>query len=255
MKRLGTGWLLALQFFSVIPVKKELPMEKTNVTSMYLMLPLLGGFLGSITAAAIWGLLEFTELSPLFLAFTVVIFGILLTGGLHMDGVADVGDAYFSYQDRKKRLEIMEDPRIGAFGAMALILIIVGKIIVVAEVIDEISLMAIVLVPVFSRIGLLLFFTTTGSAKEMGLSAFFHQQTDGKWIAMGAFIYLAVIFGLFGYWQSWGAAFGLVALLLVLLYVYRKWCLKNFGGVTGDLLGAYVEGTEFLLWTAFLFFI
>jgi adenosylcobinamide-GDP ribazoletransferase len=255
MKRLVSGMLLASQFFSIIPVKKELSMEKTDVTWMYLMLPVLGLLFGGVTAAGAWMLLDFMEVGPLFIAFVIAIISIFLTGGLHMDGVADAGDAYFSYQDREKRLEIMGDPRIGAFGAMALILFILGKIIVMAEIIGQVPLILVAMVPVFSRIGLMLLFSKTRSAKETGLAAFFHQRTNSRQIAMGAAVYLVAAFGFLGYWESWRLAFGLVALLLLSLCLYRKWCLKNFGGVTGDLFGAYIEGTELLLWTAFLFFI
>lgn len=255
MRRLGIGLLLTLQFFSIIPVKKELPLEKGHITSMYRLLPVLGLIFGTITAAAAWALLNFTELSPLFAAFVVVVLGLFLTGGLHMDGVADVGDAYFSYQDREKRLEIMGDPRIGAFGAMALVLLIFGKIVVVSEVLEGISVIAVAFVPVFSRIGLMLLFSKTASAKESGLAAFFQRRTDGGQVALAAAVCLAAAWGFLGYMEGWGLAFGLAAVLLVSLYLYRKWCLGNFGGVTGDLFGAYIEGTELLLWVVFLFFI
>ncbi|TWT27619.1 adenosylcobinamide-GDP ribazoletransferase [Planomicrobium sp. CPCC 101110] len=255
MKRLGIGLLLALQFFSIIPVKKELPLEKGYITSMYRALPFLGLIFGAITAAAAWTLLNFTELSSLFAAFIVVVIGIFLTGGLHMDGVADVGDAYFSYQEREKRLEIMGDPRIGAFGAMALTLLIFGKIIVVSEVLEGIPIIAVAFVPVFSRIGLMLLFSKTASAKEGGLAAFFQRRADGGQVALGAAVWLAAAWGVLGYMESLRLAFGLAAVLLVSIYLYRKWCLKNFGGVTGDLFGAYIEGTELLLWAVFLFFI
>lgn len=255
MKHIGTALLLALQFFSIIPVKKELPLEKNNVTSMYMFLPVLGLLFGGILAASAWALLEFTALSSLFIAFVIVVLSIVLTGGLHMDGIADVGDAYFSYQDRNKRLEIMGDPRVGAFGAMALILIIIGKIVVAAETIDEVSLVAVALVPVFSRICLLFLFSNTRSAKDTGLAAFFRDLANSKQIMIGAFLYLTAAFGFLGYWVHWELALGQLVFLFLSLYVYRKWCLKNFGGATGDLFGAYVEGTELLLWTILLFFI
>jgi len=255
MKHIRTGALLALQFFSVIPVKKELPLEKNNVTSMYVSLPALGAIIGGLTAVIAWLLLDFTELSALFIAFSIVVLGIFLTGGLHMDGIADVGDAYFSYQDRERRLEIMGDPRIGAFGTMALLLAILGKIVVAAEIIEQIPLAVLAVIPVFSRIGLLLLFSKTHSAKEQGLAAFFQQRANHKQIAGSAALYLTLVIVFVGYADNWASAFGLSAISLVFLYGYRKWCLKNFGGVTGDLFGAYIEGAELLLWTALLFFI
>lgn len=255
MSRIGIGLLLALQFFSVIPVKKELPLEKNDVTSMYLALPVIGVFFGLLLATCAWLLAEFTDSSSLLIAFVIVILGIFLTGGLHMDGIADVGDAYFSYQDRKKRLEIMGDPRIGAFGAMSLLFIVLGKLIIVAEIIQSIPVTVLVLIPIFSRLGLLLLFTQTKSAKDTGLAAFFQKQANRKQIAAGAIamwgIALAVLVSVLG----WGSALGVTAVFFIFLYLYRKWCLKNFGGVTGDLFGAFLEGAEFILWIALLFFI
>ena len=53
-----------------------------------------------------------------------------------MDGFIDLSDAFFSYKDRAKRLEILDDPRVGAFGVMAVVFLVVGKIIIVAEVLS-----------------------------------------------------------------------------------------------------------------------
>lgn len=255
MSRIGTGLLLALQFFSVIPVKKELPLEKNDVTSMYLALPVIGAFFGGLLALCTWLLIGFTDSSSLLIAFVIVVLGIFLTGGLHMDGVADVGDAYFSYQDRKKRLEIMGDPRIGAFGAMSLLFIVLGKLIVVAEIIQSIPFVVIVLIPILSRLGLLLLFTQTKSAKETGLAAFFQKQANRKQIAAGAIAIGVIVLAALVYVLGLASALGLTVVFLIFLYWYRKWCLTNFGGVTGDLFGAFLEGAEFILWIALLFFI
>ena len=70
-------------------------------------------------------------------AVFIVLTGIVLTGGLHLDGWADTGDAFFSYRDREKRLEILEDPRLGAFGTMALVFLIVVKIALFNELLSR----------------------------------------------------------------------------------------------------------------------
>lgn len=254
-RQLGTGFLLALQFFSVIPVKKQLPMEKNHITAMYAMLPVLGLLIGSILAGSVWLLRETTDVSSLLIGFAVVMVSIVLTGGLHMDGLADTGDAYFSYQDRKKRLEIMGDPRIGAFGTMVLLLSIVGKIIIVAESIELVSLVLVLFVPLLSRIGLLILFSSTKSAKREGLAAFFQQHAGHSKLKLTAVILLAISFVFLAWSTSFWIALILLILLLVSLWLFRAWCLRNFGGVTGDLFGAYVEGVEILLWISLLFFV
>lgn len=254
-RQLGTGLLLALQFFSVIPVKKQLPMEKVHITAMYAMLPVLGVLFGSALAGAVWLLRETTDVSSLLIGFTVVVIGMVLTGGLHMDGLADTGDAYFSYQDRDKRLNIMGDPRIGAFGTMILLLAIVGKIIVVAESVQAVSLVLILFIPVLARIGLLALFSSTSSAKPNGLAAFFQQRANHSQLFIAALVFIAIGFTVL----SWSTTIWIALTLLVLvagsLWLFRAWCLRNFGGVTGDLFGAYVEGVEILLWISLLFFV
>ena len=255
MQHLATGIALAFQFFSVVPVKKELPLEKNDVTAMYAFLPLLGALLGGGSALIVFVLSGYTEVSPLFAAFVVVLFLVAATGGLHLDGLADVGDAYFSYQDQEKRLEIMGDPRIGAFGTMVLLFALLGKIIVAAELVYEIPLALLIAVPLLSRIGLLALFSTTRSAKNNGLGAFFRQRANTKWLALAAALYLLLAAGFLIYLAGPGSAAAITAIFLLALWIYRKWCLRQFGGVTGDLFGAYIEGAELLLWTVLLFFI
>ncbi|MDN7244790.1 adenosylcobinamide-GDP ribazoletransferase [Planococcus shenhongbingii] len=254
-KHLANGLALAFQFFSVVPVKKELPLEKNDVTAMYLSLPVVGALLGSLSALIVFALRDYTEVSSLLAAFVIVLFLVTATGGLHLDGLVDVGDAYFSYQDKEKRLEILGDPRIGAFGAMVLLFAVLGKIIVLSELVYKIPLVLLIVVPFFSRIGLLMLFSTTKTAKKTGLGAFFRQRANVKWLILAAFLYLLIAAGVLVYYAGAVNAALFAATFLLSLWLYRKWCLRQFGGVTGDLLGAYIEGTELLLWTVLLFFI
>lgn len=254
MRHLGNGIALAFQFFSVIPVKKELSMEKKDITAMYATLPFLGLLFGSAAALIVFLLRDYTDMSSLLAAFIIVLLLAILTGGLHLDGLADVGDAYFSYQEREKRLEIMGDPRIGAFGTMVLLFAIIGKIIIVSEVIFEAPLALIVLIPLLSRIGLLVLFSTVDSAKKSGLAFFFQQKANKKRLLATAGIYSLAIIGLLIYAAGWKAAMLLFIIFILSLLLYRRWCLRNFGGVTGDLFGAYAEGAEWILWATLLFF-
>ena len=255
MRHIGNGIALAFQFFSVIPVKKELPMEKKDVTAMFAALAFLGLLLGGVMAAIAFLLRDYTDSSSLLTAFLMVLFLAAITGGLHLDGLADVGDAYFSYQEREKRLEIMGDPRIGAFGTMVLLFTVVGKIIVISEIIFEIPLAVIVVIPALSRTGLLVLFSTANSAKNNGLAFFFQQKANKKGLLATAAIYLIVITGLLLLTAGWEAALLLFIIFILTLLLYRRWCLRNFGGVTGDLFGAYIEGAELVLWATLLFFI
>lgn len=255
VKQIGIGLLLALQFFSTFPVKKNLPMNKSHVNAMFIQLPLIGLLFGGIMVAAAHMLRETATTGSLLLAFLIVLLSLVMSGGLHMDGLADVADAYFSYQEKEKRLEIMGDPRIGAFGAMALILTITGKIIIVSETILLVPIWVILFIPVLSRIGLLLLFSSTPSAKTSGLAAFFQNTADKKKLAGAGLLWLVITLSAAAILVSLQIALAFLILIILGTLFYRQWCRKNFGGVTGDLFGTYVEGAELLLWTMLLFFI
>lgn len=254
-KHSGIGLLLTLQFFSTFPVKKNLPMEKAQLNAMYILLPMLGLLFGSILALTALLVRETTASGSLLLALILVVLSLALSGGLHMDGLADVADAFFSYQEKEKRLEIMGDPRIGAFGTMALIVMIAGKLIIVSETALTVSLWMILFIPAISRIGLLLIFSSTQSAKSSGLAAFFQSRTDHQKIARWGLLWLVLIMSAAAILMSWQLALVIILSFLIGSLWYRSWCLKHFGGVTGDLFGTYIEGMELLLWIILLFFI
>ena len=97
-------------------------------------------------------------------------------------GLSILSDAFFSYKDRAKRFEILDDPRVGAFGVMAVVFLVVGKIIIVAEVLsfDSFHWIFLVLIPFFSRATLTVLFAITKSAKESGLAYFFKKKMNSN---------------------------------------------------------------------------
>lgn len=250
-----TGFLLALQFFTSIPIRKELSMERKDVTGMYIALPFVGGLIGLVMSGVAALFTDGIGTGSLLAAVFVVVAGIALTGGLHLDGFADTGDAFFSYRDRVKRLEILDDPRIGAFGAMALVLLIIVKIALLEELIQRGDglLPYFIAVPLLARAGMNIYFSTTRLAKEKGIAHFFKGKlVAGKLMAWSLIAAIAVVVSL-------GFAFHSIIAPVVLVFVgsgavflFRSWSLKHFGGVSGDLCGAFIEGTEALLWLAII---
>ncbi|KQL36995.1 adenosylcobinamide-GDP ribazoletransferase [Psychrobacillus sp. FJAT-21963] len=242
--------LLALQFFTIIPVHKNLPMEERQISGMYSIFPWIGASIGAIACV----LLSF-QWSPLMTGFSIVFVGILFSGGLHLDGFIDTSDAFFSYRDRLKRFEILDDPRVGAFGVMAVVLLIVGKVIIVSEVLaaESFHWIFVLLLPFFSRATLAMLFGLTRSAKESGLAYFFKQKMNVKVVILATVCNTFIGLFLIGWMSSsWFIPVTFAAVLLVFICLYRNWSLKNFGGVTGDILGASVEITEVLLWLTLL---
>lgn len=241
--------LLALQFFTIVPVRKNLPMEKRQISGMYSLFPWIGAGIGAIACLCL-----FFEWTPLLTAFSIVIVGILLSGGLHMDGFIDTSDAFFSYKDRLKRFEILDDPRVGAFGVMAVVLLVIGKIIVLSEVLvaESFHWIFVLLIPFFSRATLAMLFVLTRSAKDSGLAFFFKQRMNENVILFVTSFHLCVGVFIIGWLSDWLIAGTFAIVLAVFICLFRNWAIKNFGGVTGDLLGASVEISEVVLWITLL---
>ena len=241
--------LLALQFFTIIPVNKNLPMEKRSITGMYSIFPWIGAGIGAAAC-----LMLYFDWSSLMMGFSIVLLGVVLSGGLHMDGFIDTSDAFFSYKDRLKRFEILEDPRVGAFGVMAVVFLVIGKGIFVSEVMSAESFhwIFVLLIPFFSRATLGFLFSITNSAKTSGLAYYFKEKLNVNIVLIATICNFAIGLGALGLMTNWMIAVTVATVLLAFICLFRSWILKNFGGVTGDLLGASVEITEVVLWLTLL---
>lgn len=128
-------YLLAVQFFTRIPVTGRLAdwvgYSPAMLRASAAHLPGIGLLVGGLVALLSWGLLQALPpgpFSPLVVAALGTVFTVLLTGGFHEDGLADVADGLGGSYDRNRALEIMKDSRVGAFGAMALVLVLLSKV-------------------------------------------------------------------------------------------------------------------------------
>lgn len=248
------GMLLALQFFTSIPIRKELPMEKRHVTAMYGALPFVGALMGLAMNANIL-LSEWLGFGSFLTAVLTLVVGIALTGGLHLDGVADTSDAYFSYRDQKRRHEILADPRIGAFGTLGLMVFILLKFALLQELLaaSHVSVSILVAVPFFARSAMVIYFVSTKPAKTSGMAYFFLEKLNRGPLISWTIMCMAS--GLIAIGIIFETAIMPIIIAIVMglsLFLYRSWTIRNFGGVTGDLSGAFIEGMEVVLWITVL---
>ncbi|MGM9951697.1 MAG: adenosylcobinamide-GDP ribazoletransferase [Lysinibacillus sp.] len=247
-----TGFVLALQFFTVLPIRKAFDMNARSATVMYGAIPLIGVGIGAMQAIFLMLNDTYFELTPLFTAVLMVVLHIVATGGLHMDGVIDTGDAYFSYRDRKKRLEILDDPRIGAFGALTLTLFVILKIGVLYELLVRgLPLLFVIMLPFIARQAGLLAFITMKPSKETGIASYFKRMVNERTLVWVVILYGVIIVAAAILLQNW-MLIALTGALLVFTMFYRAWAKRNFGGISGDLLGAIFEWAEVFLWFVLL---
>ncbi|MFJ7666329.1 adenosylcobinamide-GDP ribazoletransferase [Lysinibacillus sp. NPDC097195] len=255
MKTIWHSVLLAFQFFTVLPVHKEIPLSKSTITGMFAFLPWVGALMGAIVAGSIYSLTTWTASSEILLTFVIVGLFALFTGGLHLDGFIDMGDAYFSYRDREKRLEILDDPRVGAFGVMSVLFLVLGKFVVLHELIvqDKFALWMLVFIPLLTRVGMSFYFLSLKCSKEKGLAYFFKTQLNHR--TLTCFMLMTLVLAYCTVLVVTGLSIlpvVLMAVLIVAFILFRQFTLRNFGGVSGDLLGASIEGMEVVLWLTLL---
>ncbi|MDG1482594.1 MAG: adenosylcobinamide-GDP ribazoletransferase [Myxococcota bacterium] len=231
-------FLLAVGFLTRIPTPLVMPEGRELARSM-LWFPLVGLLL----AVPLLGMAHLLSgvLSPLLVAAIVVALLAGLTGGLHLDGVADCFDALGVFGDTERRLTVMKDPRVGALGAVGLVMVLILKVLALAEAgpaLPAVLLPALVL----SRWTAVLLAATFPYARPKGTGQ--AMATDVGWVEVigGGLVVLAVL-GALGGW--WAAGLALVGALLLAARMHRL-----LGGLTGDVYGAAVEVVEVVFFIA-----
>ena len=127
-----------IRFFSRIPVSRvnrlDQPEALPDFTTQARAAPLAGAFV-ALPAAALGLALGYTAIPPLGIGLLVAALLAIVTGALHEDGLADIADGFFGGHTTERRLDIMKDSRIGAFGTIALVLALGLKAVLIAELI------------------------------------------------------------------------------------------------------------------------
>lgn len=248
-------YLLALQYFTRVPVTGSLAewaaYSPQRLRASAAHFPGVGALVGLCAAGVAVGLmlaLKPTPLASLVAAAASTVVTVLLTGALHEDGLADVADGLGGSCDRDRALEIMKDSRVGAFGALALVLALLLKVSLLAVIgATSASTLAVVLVlaHVVSRTWPLLVIRwlphvgDTARSRSKPLA----DHISGATLAAG-FAWLLLALGLAGWAQ--GGLFllaPLIASLLALTMMVRLFR-KRLGGFTGDCLGATQQVCE-----------
>lgn len=251
-----TGILINLQFFTSIPIKAQFSLDQNQLKYVLRTFPVLGLLQGSIYAAFLYILQSFTPFTDLMMALFLWLLLIILSGGIHLDGWIDTSDAYFSYKDPEQRLEIMKDPRAGAFGVLSVIVLLFTRFIVLYELIqaaDSTILLLIILIPFLGKMLLGIFLQILPPARADGMASFFQSGKSSS--LFGVYAVYLVIIGSFIAWFQIASLFAymlFIAVTFIAGLLIARSIRKNFNGITGDTLGASSEGMELLLWLTLL---
>jgi adenosylcobinamide-GDP ribazoletransferase len=223
----------ALRFLTVLPVRGLPPITEAGIVRSMVAFPLVGLLIGAggasvgLVADWLWG-------DPL-RAVAIVVAWILVTQGLHLDGLADSCDALFSWRSRERKLEIMKDSRIGAMGALGLLTIVLLKVGALLSL-GAAWWLGALLAPMWGRWADIYGIFWFPAAREGGMGRTFRDQvrrTDFVVATISALV-IGVLLLL-----PWGALVGLTVWLAVHGLAGRM--VAALGGLTGDTYGALSE--------------
>nr|MDP2191345.1 adenosylcobinamide-GDP ribazoletransferase [Rhodoferax sp.] len=272
LRRFLRHYLLALQFFTRIPVTGRLAgwvgfsptMLRASVGHFPGVGWLVGGLVAAFTALLLAGLPD-GGFSPLVAAVWGTALGVLLTGAFHEDGLADVADGLGGSQDRDRALIIMKDSRVGAFGAIAVVLALLAKVSLLAllgSVSSVVVCSALFLAHVVSRTWPLLLIRLMPHVGDLGDGAGSKSKPLADQISgaslLTAFLWCLMALALVVYAQSAMNLIAIgtspVALLQALatalaasgiaFFAMWRWFWRRLQGFTGDCLGATQQVCE-----------
>lgn len=202
--------------------------------------PLVGGVIGLAVALAYAG--AYSVLPATVAAGVAVALGVLVTGGLHEDGLADTADGLGGGSDRGERLAIMKDPRHGTYGALALMFSVVLRVTALAAMRPESALVVLPAVHALSRGGAIALVAVLTPASSDGLGAAHSGPGSRGPAVIGGLISLLIGLVALGWWVAPFAAVTVAGVGLIGLVSQR-----SIGGFTGDVLGAAQQAAEVAL--------
>ena len=233
------SFLVSLRFLTRLPVPFVKTVDPPRLKDAMQMFPIVGLIVGAITGGVLI-LGELLNLPDLFCGFLALGAGLLITGAFHEDGLADVADGFGGGATHEERLAIMRDSRIGAFGTLALVIVIPARAVLLAALLmlPPAAIVALLAgAAAFSRALMVDLLSTTRPARSNGLSVLAGQPSRSTGLAAIAIGGLAAGLAASVY-LSWQAAIvGLIAALLA-LGTLRAQAMRKIGGQTGDVCGA-----------------
>lgn len=246
MKKHIKRFILILQFLTRIPINIDLGFdEEFHKTIAYF--PLVGFILGVIIFLV--GKVSILVFDPFLNAIIITLIHVILTGGIHIDGLGDTFDALYSYRDKEKMLEIMKDSRLGTNSLLAILFLILLKIGFIYNLINNNLMWTIVFMPVYARLGLMVLTYKTVSPRERGMgNLFIGHGTLGMLII--ATIYSAAIVLLVGkliFFASYIEIIKVISSTIVVMLfakLVKQISYKKIDGITGDILGCNAELSE-----------
>ncbi|PLT30813.1 adenosylcobinamide-GDP ribazoletransferase [Peribacillus deserti] len=238
MKAVLQGCILAFQFLSTIPFRKQCEINESTLKWALRSF----GIVGLIIGGALLGVLTLLQgiIPSYLLAVLLLTIWVLLTGGLHLDGWMDTADAAGSNRSIEEKREILKDSRAGSFAVIACILLVIWKFCLLYFLADSKSQDGTVLltaVPVLARLQALWLLYKHETFYQRGLAFYWKRNLTFLDILISMIILIPFVL-------IAKAVLFLIIIQFLFTYLYGRWASKSFSGINGDLVGASIEGAE-----------
>lgn len=234
--------------YSRIPVPR-VDWEKENMRYAMCFFPMIGVVIGAVMYLAGW-LLDKTSVGGLFRGVVFTLIPIIITGGIHMDGFMDTMDALGSWGDREKKLEILKDSHAGAFAILGMGCYLMWSVAVWSELPAEVLRVCGVSF-VLSRALSGFSVVTFPAARNSGLLKMFQDGAQKKVVRITMCLYVAAAVIMMAVMNARAMTGAVTGVMIAFLY-YIVMSRKQFGGVTGDLAGFFLETAELAMFTGIL---
>ena len=243
----------ALGFFTRLPLAAAEGGRSLDFNRIAWAAPVAGAIVG-LVGSGVLALTQPLGLPPLFRAGLATAALVAATGALHEDGLADAADGFGGGASRARKLEIMRDSRIGAYGAIALTLALILRVGALAAALADgfwVAAGALILVSAVSRAGALAPLALLGPARSDGAGAAAGRLKARAFAAAwGAALVIAVMLGAIA--VGLGRAVAALAAAAIGAAAMTALAQRQIGGQTGDVAGAAQQWSEIAAWCGVL---
>jgi len=239
------GLLVALQFITRIPVKRDLHITDGDLANSAIFFPIVGLLIGGIQVLVFFA--SDLVFPSSITAFFLLIAPIILTGAFHLEGLGDMADGFLGGKNKEDILRIMRDSHVGTMGMIAVVSLMLAKFIFLREVLQIpnpfLIAGALLLVPSLSRWGMVIAAGVSRYARDdFGLGRAYTEGVGKKIVILSGIVPVVAAAA------NLRVIGGLCIVITILSALIASWLAKRkISGVTGDVLGGINEITEAIL--------
>lgn len=242
-----------LQLLTRIPINMDTGFDEEFDKSI-IYFPLVGLVLGGIYLAITYLSLQIFDIYIVSIIFLMS--EVLLTGGLHLDGLGDTFDGIYSYRNKEKILDIMKDSRLGTNALLAIVFLILLKVGFVYSIVSMDILYPLLLTPVYGRLAIVFSCYKNKTPRPGGMGNLFIGKVNNKrlFITIFSTILIVILAYVLIKISIYEVLFSIVFIpvLYILTRMFTIYITNKIDGITGDILGCWCELSQ-LIYLIFIY--